>query len=110
MSQSYEENIKHLIKISASEVENLSTDAYVYFGRGSCGFCREFSTQFKAATVLIYYIDTSLHDRDGALFKARKKYDVITVPTFMKRKADGTFIKLNRDVRESISQFLTRSK
>jgi len=106
MSGNYEENIKNLKPIEAIEIKNLSEDAFIYFGRGTCSYCRSFSEEFPTAGVEIYYVDTTPTSIDEKLQKVRDEYGVATVPTFIHRKKDGSFKKLNRDIRQSISDFI----
>lgn len=107
MVSAYEKNVKNLKKIDASEIESLSDDAFIYFGRKTCRFCREFSEEFKTAGVLIYYVDTTGTNVDENLQKVREMYDVKTVPTFIYRYTDNSYLKLNRDVRQSIAHFIS---
>ena len=110
MISAYENNVKDLNKIDATEIENLQEDAFIYFGRETCRFCREFSEEFKTADFPIYYIDTITTNSDENLQKVREIYDVKTVPTFIYRKIDGSYSKLNRDVRQSIHSFVASIK
>ena len=110
MSEKYEENVKKLKKIDAIEIKNLSEDAFIYFGRRTCRYCREFSEEFPNVAVEIYYVDTTHTNVDEALQKMRDAYDVLTVPTLIYRKADGSFKKLNRDVRQRINDFVASMK
>jgi len=106
MNQLYEENVKNLIKIDAADVASLHAGAFVYFGRVTCRFCREFSEDLKHATVPIYYVDTTLTAVDEVLQQVRDEYNVLTVPTFIHKRKDGRYDKLNRDVRQSIRNFI----
>lgn len=104
-ASSYEKNIQGLEPLTASEVEELNEDAYIYFGRGTCPYCRDFSQQFPDAPVPIKYVNTEMTAVDNELRRIRDKYTVATVPTLIHRKKDGSFSKLNRDVRETIEHF-----
>jgi len=106
MSRNYDENVKGLNKIEGTDIKDLSEDAFIYFGRGSCPFCREFSEEFPEAGVDIYYVDTTDTAVNEALQNVRDIYDVVTVPTFIHRRKDGSFDKLDRDVRQSIHDFV----
>ncbi|MCL1950308.1 MAG: hypothetical protein FWF59_11310 [Turicibacter sp.] len=102
----YSDNISGLKAIEAQEVEQLREDAYIYFGRETCPYCREFADQFPEAGVPIHYVDTQNTMFDEKLQEIRDKYDVVTVPTFIRRSADGQFKKLDRDVRQTIKDFV----
>lgn len=89
----YEDNIKNLLKISPDEFEKeleISKDAtvYVYFGRATCPYCREFVKDLKYYTLnkenMVYYIDTENTDIDSSIQLIRKEYQVEFVPTFIK--------------------------
>ncbi|GAA3263147.1 hypothetical protein LMG8520_1138 [Lactococcus lactis subsp. lactis] len=54
---------------------------------------------------MIYYVDTENTDLNPELQAIRKAHEVETVPTFMKRSADGTFIKFDKK-KESFSEFI----
>ena len=106
--KSYSENIKGLKPLAPKDVEALKEDAYIYLGRETCPYCREFADQFPDAGVPILYVDTQSTSVDHVLQTVREKYDVQTVPTFILRKKDGTFTKLNRDVRQTIKDFVSK--
>jgi len=106
--KSYAENIQNLKPLTAGEVESLTEDSYIYFGRETCPYCREFSEQFPNAGVPIYIVDTQNTFSDAKLQEIRETYDVVTVPTFIHRKKDGSFAKLNRDVRQTIADFVSQ--
>jgi len=107
MNNKYKENVKGLKKINGSDIENLAEGAFIYFGRGTCRFCREFSEEFPNIDFEIYYVDTEHTSVDEGLQEVRNTYEVATVPTFIYREKDGSFKKLNRDVRQSINDFVT---
>lgn len=106
MENTYAENVKHLETLAPEAVETLNEDSYIYFGRETCPYCREFAEQFPDAGVPISYVDTQNTMFDAQLQAIREKYQVQTVPTFIHRKKDGTFSKLNRDIRQPISDFV----
>ncbi|MFS1001221.1 hypothetical protein [Enterococcus casseliflavus] len=109
----YEDNIKSLMKISPDELEKKlerSKDAtfYVYFGRATCPYCREFVKDLKYYTLnkenMVYYIDTENTDIDSSIQRIRKEYQVEYVPTFIKfeKKVSSVF---NSD-EENLSEFM----
>lgn len=53
----------------------------------------------------IYYVDTENTDLNPELQAIRKAHEVDTVPTFMKRSADGTFVKFSKN-KEALSDFI----
>jgi len=103
---SYAKNVEGLEPLEPEKVEELAEDSYIYFGRETCPYCREFAEQFPDANVPIYYVDTQNTPFDEVLQDIREQYQVATVPTFIRRKKDGTFSKLNRDVRQTIEDFV----
>lgn len=109
----YEDNIKNLLKISPDELEKeleRSKDAtfYVYFGRATCPYCREFVKDLKYYTLnkenMVYYIDTENTDIDSSIQRIRKEYQVEFVPTFIKfdKKVSSVF---NSD-EENLAEFM----
>ena len=106
MSERYEENVKSLERINATGIKDLSEGAFIYFGRGTCRYCREFSEEFPSIDARIYYVDTTHTNMDEDLQRVRDEYEVRTVPTFIYRNKDGSFKKLDRDVRQSINDFI----
>jgi len=103
----YFENIKNVELLKAEQVNELEEDAYIYFGRVTCPYCREFVEEFPKVDLAIKYIDTENTDLNPELQKVREQFDVKTVPTFIHLKADGSFAKLNRDVRQSVADFVS---
>jgi len=106
MNSNYQENIKNLKPIHASQIKELSEDTFVYFGRETCWYCVDFAEEFPEIDVEIYYVDTTNTFMDEKLQKVREEYDVRTVPALIFRQTNGSFKKLNRDVRESIREFI----
>ena len=49
----------------------------------------------------------SAKDLDNELQAIRKAHEINTVPTFMKRGADGTFVKFDEKI-ESLSDFISQ--
>lgn len=109
----YEDNIKNLTKISPDELEeklksNKDSTVYVYFGRATCPYCREFVKDLKYNTLnnekTVYYIDTEDTDTDSSIQRIRKEYQVEFVPTFIKfeKNVDSVF----NSEEENLSEFI----
>jgi predicted bacteriocin transport accessory protein len=105
--KTYFENIKDVTLINAQEITEFTEDAYIYFGRVTCPYCREFAEEFPEAKVEIYYVDTENTDIDPELQKVRDEFGISTVPNLVFRKKDGSFTKLNREERQTIADFVS---
>ena len=106
----YFKNIEKVAILKPQEVDERTNDSYIYFGRVTCPYCREFVEEIPTIKETIYYVDTENTDVDADLQKVREQYGVKTVPTFILRKTDGTYEKLNRDIRQSIADFIAKNK
>lgn len=109
---SYNEQVSRLIKISPSdyyEIQNQSKTAFVYFGKGSCQYCREFinsltqTLEDSDSNFEIYYIDTENRE-EKALVELRNELNIEFVPAFM-RVGNGELHQFNENT-ESINNFL----
>ncbi|MCL2676908.1 MAG: hypothetical protein FWE43_04785 [Streptococcaceae bacterium] len=106
----YRENIINVKLIEPRDIANLEDDTYIFFGRATCPYCRKFVKEIPSIEQDIFYIDTENTDLNIELQAVRDQFDVKTVPTFIKRKSDGSYNKLNRDIRQSIAEFIEENK
>ena len=89
-------------------MSELTEGQFVLFGRVTCPWTRRFAKQLPGyADKTIYYVDTENTDLDNELQAIRKAHEINTVPTFMKRGADGTFVKFDEKI-ESLSDFISQ--
>ncbi len=91
----YFDNIKRLVPLAPENLTSLSEEAIIYFGRVTCPWCRRLSRQIAKIDRQIYYINTEDTDINLQLKAIREQYDAPTVPTVIKRFADGTFVKFD---------------
>ncbi|GBG96798.1 thiol-disulfide isomerase [Lactococcus termiticola] len=99
------ENIKQVSLLQAEDIEELDEEAVILFGRVTCPWTRYFSQQLAEISSKIYYVDTENTDLSPALQEARRKYDAPTVPTVIRRQADGAFVKMDRS-KLTLKEFL----
>jgi len=109
---SYNDKISSLIKVSPNEyheIQNQNQISFIYFGRESCPYCREFVNSLDLvlkeadSNFEIYYIDTENREEE-TLVKLRNELNIEFVPAFL-RVGNGKTDYLNENT-ESISNFL----
>lgn len=109
---SYNDKVSSLIKISPNdyyEIQNRSQSSFVYLGRGSCQYCREFINSLAQTlkssnhNFEIYYIDTENREEE-TLIELRNELNIEFVPTFL-RVGNGESHHFNENT-DSISNFL----
>ncbi|MFV0555646.1 MAG: VOC family protein [Lactovum sp.] len=98
----FDRNIRNLIPINFVSLEELSRPSYVFFGRKTCPWTRQMAKNFPGLKVPMYFVDTEGTD---AIHPSRRKYDVKTVPTLIKRASNGMYVKFDKE-RESFSEFV----
>lgn len=102
IAEAYKKNTKKFIQINPENLKNIvnekrNKDIFVYFGRLSCPYCRNFVsllTKEKPSNLDIYYIDTEDTDENLQIKKVRTEYEIDSVPSFIKI-TKNTFIKFN---------------
>ncbi|MDU7039308.1 MAG: thiol-disulfide isomerase, partial [Lactococcus lactis] len=108
MRTEFFENIKDVLPLAPVRLSELTEGQFVLFGRVTCPWTRRFAKQLPGyADKTIYYVDTENTDLDNELQAIRKAHEINTVPTFMKRGADGTFVKFDEKI-ESLSDFISQ--
>ena len=107
--RNYVQNVERLMPLDAESINGLQEDAYIYFGRETCPYCCDFVEEFPTISAPVHYVNTENTATDAVLQQVREQYDIKTVPSFVFRKKDGTFTKLNRDVRQRIADFIESS-
>lgn len=90
----YNENIKNTVPISSKEltqkISNLekNEEIFVYVGRPSCPYCREYSEELRQAIEethqKVYYLESREDDKDQILEDFRDKYNIEYVPSILK--------------------------
>ncbi|RZI49666.1 thiol-disulfide isomerase [Lactococcus kimchii] len=99
-------NIKALKPLSAQQLATLPAESLILFGRVTCPWTRRFARQLPAfADQTIYYVDTENTDLDLDLQAFRSTYTIATVPSFIRKNADGTFRKFDNK-KENLSDFI----
>lgn len=106
MRTEFFENVKGLIPLAPERLSELTEGQFVLFGRVTCPWTRRFVKALPDyADKMIYYVDTENTDLNPELQAIRRAHEVETVPTFMKRSTDGTFVKFDKK-KESLSEFI----
>jgi len=88
----FEVNVSKLIPLEITAIERLTEPAYIFFGRKSCPWSRRLAQQFPRLKTSLYWVDTEGTDASEPV---RVKYNVVTVPTVIKRELDGSFVKFD---------------
>ncbi|MDR0299219.1 MAG: VOC family protein [Streptococcaceae bacterium] len=88
----FDRNIRNLIKIDFLELEKMSRPNYIFFGRRTCPWTRYMARKFPELKVPMYWVNTEGTDAEHP---SRRKYNVKTVPTLIKRASNGMFVKFN---------------
>lgn len=95
------ENTRNFILITPDKLkklikENGEQEIFVYFGRVTCSWCRNFVpliNKEKPSNLDIYYIDTEDTDKHPQIKSIRKEYEV---PSFIKITGN-TYLKFDRE-------------
>lgn len=114
---SYESATKKftLIKPQNLELPNFKSDkAFVYFGRKTCPYCREFVPKLSSAAmkenVRVNYLDTEHTQTDQEIQQIRKKYKVETVPTLVHLNRDGSYTTYDDEAPVSLNVWIEQMK
>lgn len=87
---------------------------FIYFGRITCPYCRNFAPILKKASVKnnvdIYYVNTASDDQSKLLNEILNEYHIDEVPTLVYLNATGQIIKFSGDDEKSLSQFIQSKK
>jgi len=109
----YLKSTKDFEKLSADEVitkTNNNESFFLYFGRATCPYCREFVPKLdkvsKEKNVVITYLDTEDTDTDIAIQKLREQYDVEFVPTLINISNQGNNVTVFNANNDSLDEFL----
>lgn len=96
----YQKNIESLYSISAKEVgEKIRNEDsfYIYFGRESCEYCREFLPKLnyivKEKKIKVFYLNTQNTDNDTKIRQIRDTLNVEYVPEFIYVSKKGKSIE-----------------
>ena len=86
----YVQTTRHFIELDNSRIQEDMKDLkrqlrFVYIGRESCPYCREFAPKLKEASssinATIYYIDTE--NKTDELAKFAEQYHIVSIPTLL---------------------------
>lgn len=81
----------------------------MYFGRGTCPYCRDFVPELnkvsKEKNVTINYLDTENIENDAQIQSLRERYDVEFVPTLIHLSDHGNNIKTFNAETDSLNEF-----
>lgn len=90
LDSSYENAIKSFTEINVAEFQRkVSNDDtfFVYFGRSTCPYCREFVPDLKLTSdkkqILVYYVNTEHTDINKELKLIRDEFGVEFVPSLL---------------------------
>lgn len=108
----YKENTHNFNKLSAKEVEEKiesNESFFLYFGRGTCPYCRDFvpklAKESEEKNINISYLDTENTDSDKDIQNIRNKYDVEFVPTLIHFSDFGNSVKVFNSETETLGEF-----
>lgn len=91
----YKKNTENLTRVEPKELSDLieenTEELFVYFGRVTCPHCRDFVPllhEQKPKSQTVYYLDTEDTQTNKAIKELRDRYEIETVPGFVKITAD----------------------
>lgn len=91
----YDKNTANLTLVKPDSlnqlIEQATDDVFIYFGRVTCPYCREFVASLheqKPEQQIVYYIDTEETETDKEIQAIRETYGIKTVPGFIKVTPD----------------------
>lgn len=87
----YDEDVADFIVITPKELEAKISDSkqnfFVYFGRSTCPYCREFVSELGPLAIdngmTIYYLDTENTQTDSEIKNLRDNLEIATVPSLL---------------------------
>lgn len=92
----YDKNTANLTLVKPDSVNQLieqaTDDVFIYFGRVTCPYCREFVASLheqKPKQQTVYYLDTEETETNEEIQAIREAYGIKTVPGFIKVTTDG---------------------
>ncbi|WP_429968307.1 conjugal transfer protein TraF [Enterococcus sp. AZ046] len=108
----YDENVAEFIVTTPKELEAKISDSkqnfFVYFGRSTCPYCREFVSELGPLAIdngiTIYYLDTENTQTDSEIKNLRDNLEIATVPSLL-HFVSGEYSKYNND---DLELFLTQ--
>ena len=89
-SSEYVQATRHFVELNNSRIQEDMKDLkkqirFVYVGRETCPYCREFASKLKEASksnnATIYYIDTE--NKTDELAKFAEQYHIDSIPTLL---------------------------
>lgn len=108
----YEKLTLNFESISAKEgiEQTIEKPTFIYFGRKTCPFCREFvpilNNVRRRTDSKILYIDTEDTQTDDNLKKVRGMYSISTVPSLIYLKKDNSYEKFNTEEYEKLESWI----
>lgn len=111
----YKEDIKDFNELTAKEALAKIDDNesfFLYLGRDSCPYCREFAPSLdkksKEKNITINYVDTEDAGTDLNIDSLIERYDVEFVPTLIYLSEYGNDVKFFNEKEELLGNFLDR--
>lgn len=112
----YEESVMYFKPIDTGLLTNKENfrKKFIFFGRITCPYCRNFAPILKKASVKnnvdIYYVNTASSDQSKLLNETLNEYHIDEVPTLVYLNATAQITKFSGDDEKSLSQFIQRKK
>lgn len=103
MKRLYRSIVKNYTKVSAGDIidRNLKNNSFVYIGRESCPFCREFVPMLNELLLKsnnkVYYLDTESDSKNPRIQEFYQKFSIDGVPALLYFKKDGAYEILHED-------------
>lgn len=105
MKKLYHSLVKNYTKVSVEDIldRNLKYNSFLYIGRESCPFCREFVPMLNEFLLKsdkdheVYYLDTESDSEKTAIQEFYQKFSIDGVPTLFYIRKDGSYEVLNED-------------
>ena len=98
IDKDYELKMKRLYR---SIDRNLKNNSFVYIGRESCPFCREFVPMLNELLLKsnnkVYYLDTESDSKNPRIQEFYQKFSIDGVPALLYFKKDGAYEILHED-------------
>lgn len=110
----YNKEIKKFIQVTATEVldNKVEKPYYLYIGRKTCPYCREFVKQLSdiknKTKYTIYYLDSENVKTDKKIQMVGHKFDISGIPCLLKVYTNGETDKYNGSSERELEEWLLK--
>lgn len=111
--ETYEQAVNDFQEVTPQNIDEFkqnSTSTFVFFGRPTCPYCRQFAPMLgksaKTAKIKIHYLNTQDTESDQSIRDIRSEYDVNIVPTLVHLNKDGSHSKYDRAGKVQLDSWL----